>query len=246
MYIFRWLMKHPVIILALYFLSIVAILFSMTNGGSSDKKADVAETAQVLTTESAEVDLSEAPAIEPSTLTTALVTGDSGTETEASEAEVKEAVETDNSDKEEQASTEAAVDTTEVADSTETSEVMSVASTATENTEVESETQFEEANADELLLMAREAYWNNGLEESAQIYQQLIELNPDIIDYKGELGNVYWRQGFPKKAAELYAEISVPMIEEGNADRVANMVGFIGLYFPEKATDIHNLLQAQK
>ena len=97
-----------------------------------------------------------------------------------------------------------------------------------------------------MLLMAREAYWNNGLEESAQIYQQLISANPDAIDYKGELGNVYWRQGFPKKAAELYAEISLPMIEQGNQDRVANMVGFIGLFYPEKATEIHNKLQAGK
>ena len=99
-------------------------------------------------------------------------------------------------------------------------------------------------SAEELLLMAREAYWNNGLEESAEIYQQLIESNPDVLDYKGELGNVYWRQGYPKKAAALYAEISLPMIEEGNADKVANMVGFIGLFFPEKATEIHNALQS--
>ena len=58
-----------------------------------------------------------------------------------------------------------------------------------------------ELNAEEMLLMAREAYWNNGLEESAEIYQTLIGSKPDVIEYKGELGNVYWRQGFPKKAA---------------------------------------------
>ena len=123
---------------------------------------------------------------------------------------------------------------------------MALADTASETTETEAQDQYSEADADELLLMAREAYWNNGLEESAQIYQKLVEMSPEIIDYKGELGNVYWRQGFPEKAAELYAEISVPMIEEGNTAKVANMVGFIGLYFPEKATEIHNLLQAKK
>jgi len=110
----------------------------------------------------------------------------------------------------------------------------------------ETDTQFSEISTDEMLLMAREAYWNNGLEESAQLYQQLISSSPDVIDYKGELGNVYWRQGFPKKAAEMYAEISLPMIEEGNTDKVANMVGFIGLFFPEKATEIHNKLQEIK
>jgi len=216
MYIFRWLMKHPVIILALYFLSIAAILFSMTGGGSSG--TDVTETAQTQT-----LDLSAAPEIEPSTLTSALVSGDASEETtETSNTEVTQVIDT----------TEVTAETTTVADDTQSVTELS--------------TQFGEMNAEELLLMAREAYWNNGLDESAQIYQQLIELNPDVVDYKGELGNVYWRQGFPKKAAELYAEISLPMIEEGNVNRVANMVGFIGLFFPEKATEIHNILQTNK
>ena len=103
-----------------------------------------------------------------------------------------------------------------------------------------------QSSTEQMLLMAREAYWNNGLEEASQIYTQLIELEPTVIEYRGELGNVYWRQGFPKKAAKLYAEISLPMIEQGNQDRVANMVGFIGLFYPEKATEIHNKLQAGK
>lgn len=221
MYIFRWLMKHPIIILALYFLSIAAILYSMTGGGSSDKK--VTDAIKVEKIDSTEVDLSDAPSIEPSTLTSALVTGDSSEEnTEITNTDVNQVV----------ANEEAQVEPTTVSDETQSAEELS--------------TQFSEMGAQELLLMAREAYWNNGLDESAEIYQQLIGLNPDVIDYKGELGNVYWRQGFPKKAAELYAEISLPMIEAGDAEKVANMVGFIGLFFPEKATEIHNVLEAAK
>lgn len=346
MYIFRWLMKHPIIILALYFLSIVAILLSMTGGGSSDKSTDIAKSAEAQKADSTEVDLSEAPAIEPSTLTSALVEGEptkseevvkaevSATtetkddsaaayfkehgvdpslnapaaaieekqepvaETEETTTEVKEetkVIATDVAKEVEQSSEETKVEEVvkaEVAAATETkddsaaayfkehgvdpslnapvtaieekqepvaetesqeqtTEVAKVAatdSTATpenETTETD-DTQFSEMNADELLLMAREAYWNNGLEESAQIYQQLISSSPDVLDYKGELGNVYWRQGYPKKAAELYAEISMPMIEAGDTDKVANMVGFIGLFYPEKATEIHNKLQAGK
>jgi len=229
MYIFRWLMKHPVIILALYFLSIVAILYSMTGGNSSIKNIDGSlvkkgSISNYFTKHG--VDISNAPIIEPSTLTTALVTGDSS-DTEDKQ-ELKEATEGENQQE------------------IEPPEVIADSSAIAETQATDTETQFSEMNAEELLLMAREAYWNNGLEESAQIYQQLIELYPDVVDYKGELGNVYWRQGFPKKAAELYAEISLPMIEDGNADRVANMVGFIGLFFPEKATEIHNILQAGK
>lgn len=98
------------------------------------------------------------------------------------------------------------------------------------------------ASASELLIMAREAYWNNGFDEAAELYIQLIQLEPNKLDYKGELGNVYWRQGYPKKAAELYSEIALPMIENGNPDRVANMIGFIGLFYPDRAIKIHQKL----
>ena len=94
--------------------------------------------------------------------------------------------------------------------------------------------------------MAREAYWNNGLDEASQIYSQLIELEPTVIEHRGELGNVYWRQGYPKKAAQLYSEIAIPMIEQGNSERVANMIGFIGLFFPDRAAEIHKRLQSVK
>jgi len=101
------------------------------------------------------------------------------------------------------------------------------------------------SSASELLIMAREAYWNNGFDEAAELYMQLIKLEPNVMDYKGELGNVYWRQGYPKKAAELYSEIALPMIENGNSDRVANMVGFIGLFYPDRATTIHQKLMSK-
>ena len=227
MYIFRWLMKHPVIILALYFLSIAAILYSMTRGSSIE--TGVTDAAQMQKVDSAEVDQSTAPTMEPSTLTSTLVNE------EATKIDVAniEATNTEEGQATELNENEAISESTNP-----------TAETLAETTAIDADTQFTEMSAEELLLMAREAYWNNGLEESAEIYQQLIESNPDVLDYKGELGNVYWRQGYPKKAAALYAEISLPMIEEGNADKVANMVGFIGLFFPEKATEIHNSLQS--
>jgi len=35
------------------------------------------------------------------------------------------------------------------------------------------------------------------------------------------------------------------MIAKGNGERVSNMVGFIGLFFPERASTIRKLLDAQ-
>ncbi len=99
---------------------------------------------------------------------------------------------------------------------------------------------------EDMLVMAREAYWNNGLDEASQIYIKLIELEPDVLEHKGELGNVYWRQGYPEKAAKLYSEVAIPMIKEGDGERVANMIGFIGLFYPDRAAEINRQLQAQK
>ncbi len=100
-----------------------------------------------------------------------------------------------------------------------------------------------QSTTEEMLLMAREAYWNNGLDEAAQIYEKLIEVEPKVLEHRGELGNVYWRQGYPKKAAELYSEIAIPMIEQGGKERVANMIGFIGLFYPDRAAEIHKQIQ---
>jgi hypothetical protein len=105
---------------------------------------------------------------------------------------------------------------------------------------------LEDQSIDDLLLMARESYWNNGLDEAAAIYQQLIQREPKVVSHKGELGNVYWKQGFPEKSAHLYAEIALPMIESGHTERVSQMVGFIGLFHPEKATEIKKRLQGLK
>jgi len=110
--------------------------------------------------------------------------------------------------------------------------------------EADSSNLAQSSDAAEILVMAREAYWNGGFDESAELYMQLIKLEPDNINYKGELGNVYWKQGYPKKAAELYSEIALPMIENGNSDSVANMVGFIGLFFPDRAAKIHQKLMS--
>jgi len=110
--------------------------------------------------------------------------------------------------------------------------------------EADSSNLAQSSDAIEILIMAREAYWNEGFDESAELYMQLIKLEPNNINYKGELANVYWKQGYPKKAAELYSEIALPMIENGNSGSVANMVGFIGLFYPDRAAKIHQKLMS--
>ncbi len=103
-----------------------------------------------------------------------------------------------------------------------------------------------DTSTSEMLLMAREAYWNNGLEEAAQIYLQLIEIEPKIVAHRGELGNVYWKLGDSKKAAELYSEIAMPLIKSGKTDIVNNMLNLIGQFYPERAKVIQSNLVINK
>jgi formylglycine-generating enzyme required for sulfatase activity len=101
---------------------------------------------------------------------------------------------------------------------------------------------FYEKPMHSVIIRAREAFWDNRLDAAVELYATLIEREPTVTDYKGELGNIFWRQGLPEKAAELYADISFPMIEKGNGERVSEMVGVIGLFYPDSAADIRKLL----
>lgn len=92
--------------------------------------------------------------------------------------------------------------------------------------------------AENLLMMARNAYWQGDFATSTQYYNQLIKQAPDEISHQGELANVLWKNNQPKEAAALYADIAIPMIEAGKRNEVMNLVGFIGVYFPEKAQAI--------
>ena len=94
-------------------------------------------------------------------------------------------------------------------------------------------------SSEDLLKLAREAFWQNEKDKSATIYRALVKRDPSVLSYKGELANVLWHQNKQKESATLYAEIAIPMLKEGKSREVANMLGFIGVFFPEKASEIH-------
>lgn len=251
----RWLASNIVVQVA-WGLGLLAVLLAMIfGGGKSDESHAEAEVA----TEAKEVVATEA-AVEPAAAVSAAVVAVAATE-EAAPVQALAATTTETVSTvvvEAPAETEAVVAETEAAVeevATEATEapaeeiVAEAEAPVVEEAVAVEETALDTANiadksSEDLLVMAREAYWNNGLDEAAELYGVLIEREPSVIEHKGELGNVLWRQGYPKKAAELYAEIAEPMIEKGNGERVSNMVGFIGLFFPERATTIRELLAA--
>lgn len=220
----------------------------VADASSTKKKADVKTEVTAEVKQEIESVGSEAKAVVAASTAAVVATAAATTKVIADTSEVdvevaKELKSTETGLSEEVASTEEAV--TEVAQAVAETKVEG-ASEVTADTKASSlVSSLADKSTDDLLMMAREAYWGNGLDESAEIYTVLIEREPDAIEYKGELGNVFWRQGFPKKAAELYADIAEPMIEKGNGERVSNMVGFIGLFFPERAASIRELLAKQ-
>ena len=98
---------------------------------------------------------------------------------------------------------------------------------------------LESMSEQDLLKLAREAFWQNEKDKSAAVYHALIEREPSSLSYKGELANVLWHQNKQKESAALYAEIAMPMLKQGKTREVGNMLGFIGVFFPEKAREIH-------
>ncbi len=229
MYIVRWLMGHPIV--AIWVLLGTAILLAF---GSGDNKNDIVTSTTVAQLE--EVNIKEKPPVEDKIAVSGAEINDSSVRT----------LDIETTKLENMKSSSAPLSTElDSLDSKENILAQSNDSKKADNDDKESATtDLSQLTGDEMLLMAREAYWNNGLDEAAQIYTKLIDIEPKILEHRGELGNVFWRQGYPKKAAELYSEIAIPMIENGNSERVANMIGFIGLFYPDRAALIHQKMQS--
>ncbi|MGB1310428.1 MAG: hypothetical protein ACPG47_04420 [Leucothrix sp.] len=246
----RWLATNKVV-LAVWGLGALAIALAGIFGG---KKAEH-ETAAVETkVVEAAVEVTKPAAVVAATATAAVAATAQaavGTATEATTEAVSDASAEVNTAAENvtEATTSAVSETETVAASESNSATETETATTSESGAGEAAmAQVEnlaDKSSDDLLMMAREAYWDNGLDKAAGLYAELITREPTVIEHKGELGNVFWRQGYPKKAAELYADIAEPMIATGNSERVSNMVGFIGLFFPDRAADIRKLLDAQ-
>ena len=233
MNIVKWLLGHP--LAAIWALGAIAILLAMGPGNKKQHNA-VAQTNEVSSEETVAV---EDIAIKSSSH-------------KVSVANTMPAVNEVLNVKEQTVANPKAPHTALNLDETANNNTVPFVSTTKNEESSENETiekvaeDLGQLETDELLLMAREAYWNNGLDEAAQIYQQLIKREPLLIEHKGELGNVYWRQGYPKKAAELYSEIAIPLIESGSSDRVTNMVGFIQLFYPDRVEVIMDRLERSK
>jgi len=244
MYIVRWLMGHPII--ATWVLSAIAVLLAFSSSSQKDNdtvvKGDSSVSASIEEVK-AEISnkLTDGKIISKPVVKTDVIENQDKVTFAGSKTIKNEVIESEDGAKAVNAPFSAPSKTDDATAQQPTpNESNALNSTLTTSADLGQST------TEEMLLMAREAYWNNGLDEAAQIYEKLIEVEPKVLEHRGELGNVYWRQGYPKKAAELYSEIAIPMIEQGGKERVANMIGFIGLFYPDRAAEIHKQIQLKK
>jgi len=69
------------------------------------------------------------------------------------------------------------------------------------------------SDVDNILLMARQSFWNGNSRLSEKFYMDLTHYGSSNPDIYGELGNVYYAQGKWKKAGEAYYEAAIRLIE---------------------------------
>lgn len=90
----------------------------------------------------------------------------------------------------------------------------------------------------DLLRAAREAYWSDEFDNAIGFYTSLLKQEPDSIQYKGELANVYWKKGDAANAANLYADIAPALVAQGRTTEVLNMKLYVDTVDPELAKKI--------
>ena len=96
-----------------------------------------------------------------------------------------------------------------------------------------------DANSEaDLLRAAREAYWGNEFDNAAGFYTSLLKQSPDSLQYKGELANVFWKQGNSQQAAALFAELAPQLQAQGRSTEANNMRLYVEMVDPALAKTI--------
>ena len=88
----------------------------------------------------------------------------------------------------------------------------------------ESAADVKPSSARELLQAARKAFWSRDFQRSIEIYQGLIDAEPDNPDYRGELGNVYYNLNRFDRAAEQFHRAGLLLVEQGDSARARQLL----------------------
>jgi hypothetical protein len=210
MHILRWLMKHPLILA--WVLALTAILLNFGLGGTANNGYKIAAGHKPAV---AEQQVAAAATAAPAQAAAPTVTAEAAPAQAAAPAV-----------------------TAEVAPAAVPAQVAAPAVTAPAQPQaVAGEVAGASSEAD-LLRAAREAFWSNELDNAVGFYTSLLKQAPDSVEYKGELANVYWKQGNAQQAATLFADIAPQVAAQGRTTEALNMKLYVDMVDPELAKKI--------
>lgn len=221
MHILRWLMKHPIMLA--WLLAIVAILLNFSMGSKSGEHAK--EVAAAHSQEAAPA-AAPAPAAQMAEQAPA-------PEANAQQVATPEAAPAVAAQQQVAAAETAKSDTAQQAGAPAPQQ----AATPAQAPVAAAAAPAADTPAD-LLRAAREAYWSNELDRAIELYTTLVKQSPDSLEYKGELANVYWKQGNSQQAATLFAEVAPKLAEQGRVTEALNMKLYVDMVSPELAKQI--------
>jgi hypothetical protein len=238
MHIFRWLMSHPIV--TAWILAAIAILLNLNMGAGGHKEKHAADKSGAAHEVVVDAGM---PVVDTKSESTQHVEASHEPKAVSFDAGHKAMSEQPSGQADSGMSNNAVNSAMTAGSVSEETQLVNADQAATTSIHEEvSLDGLDSMNSQDLLQLARESFWQNNKEKSVAIYQALIKRDSASLLYKGELANVYWHQNKQKESAALYAEIAVPMIEEGKTNEVSNMLGFIGVFFPEKSLELQKLM----
>lgn len=236
---FRWLLVHP-IAFAWILAAIAIVLNWIVGSGAPPKKEHQAKAGQHAVQAQKETSGHEAATAnqaatghEPAATTAqaaAALPAAPATDASASAAQAPVATE--------QAAATGSASVTEQAAAGTATAAVATATTA----QAADQAVSENSSAEDLLLAAREAYWSGEYDRSVSFYQSLLKKD-NKPDYKGELANVYWKQGKSTEAVTLYAEIAPWLAEQGRMSELQSIKVYADVVDPTKAAEIGSVIK---
>lgn len=239
MNILRWLMKHPIMLA--WLLAITAILLNFGLGGNkagtAHKEVAQVDAAHQAAPEAA-ADHGQAPAAATQATAPQQAVATETAPVAAAAAPVAAAAAPVATEAAAPAAPEAAPAVTAAAP-VATVEAPSAPAAAAVATPEAATAPVADANSEaDLLRAAREAYWSNEFDNAAGFYTSLLKQTPDSLQYKGELANVFWKQGNSQQAAALFAELAPQLQAQGRSTEANNMRLYVEMVDPALAKTI--------
>ena len=230
MNILRWLMKHPIMLAWLLAITAILLNFGLGNKAGTAHKEVAQVDAVHQAAPAAAADHGQAPAAVTQAAAAPQQQAVVATETAPVAAAAAPVATTEAAAPAAPAVTAAApVATVEVPSAPAAAVATPEAATAP----------VADANSEaDLLRAAREAYWSNEFDNAAGFYTSLLKQTPDSLQYKGELANVFWKQGNSQQAAALFAELAPQLQAQGRSTEANNMRLYVEMVDPALAKTI--------